>query len=49
MIQIIIMIVGPIKENPPKPKTKSTPGLSNKPAVDRNDTTKRGIAQRRKL
>ncbi len=49
IIQIIITIVGPIKENPPKPKTKSIPGRSKAAALDKNEIAKRGMDHKRKL
>ena len=35
--------VGIIKDNPPKPKTKPRPGLSNNPAVNRKEPINNGI------
>ena len=40
-MQKIRNAVGPIKETPPKPKTKFGPGLSNAKADKSNEATKR--------
>ena len=42
-------MVGPIKETPPNPKTKDSPGLSKKETEIRNDATKSGMDHTRKL